>query len=327
MTLEELYRLLRGSHVQTQGIVDTLQEALVVLDKDLCVVNANPAFLRTFRVDRENTLGSSLFDLGNGQWDIAELRKLLSDVLPKATAVVGYQVEHDFPDLGRRAMRVSARQLVHPDDNSTQMLVVFDDVTERLKADAAKDILLAETRHRMKNLMAMVRAVANQTKTRGVTADQYRRDFMGRFEAVMKAQDFITSHGSNAELGMLVDESVKPLAGDRLVLRSTRPVQLGEHLSMPISMALHELATNAMKYGALSTAAGTITIDWSTEPQDGEAHLILHCREEGGPPVSHPDHLGFGTKLINFNCKAEGGDANFSFDPAGLRVELRLPLR
>ena len=129
------------------------------------------------------------------------------------------------------------------------------------------------------------------------------------------------------ELGMLVDESVKPLAGDRLVLRSTLPVQLGEHLIMPISMALHELATNAMKYGALSTAAGTITIDWSTEPQDGEAHLILHCREEGGPPVSHPDHLGFGTKLINFNCKAEGGDANFSFDPAGLRVELRLPLR
>lgn len=191
-----------------------------------------------------------MFELGSGQWDIAELRKLLAEVVPKSAAVVGYQVKHDFPGLGHRTMRVSARQLVHPDDNSTQMLVVFDDVTDRLKADAAKDMLLAETRHRMKNLMAMVRAVANQTKSEGITAEEYRRDFMGRFEAVLNAQDFLTSHGSNADLGMLVTESVQPLAGDRAVSRSTVPVQLSEHLVMPISMALHELATNAMKHGA-----------------------------------------------------------------------------
>lgn len=68
MTLEELYRLLRSGHVQTQGIVDTLQQPLVVLDKSFTIVNANPAFYRSFQTDQESTLEHSLFDLGNGQW-------------------------------------------------------------------------------------------------------------------------------------------------------------------------------------------------------------------------------------------------------------------
>ncbi len=326
MTLEELYRVLHGSHVQAQGIVDTLQEPLVVLDKDMVVVNANPAFLRAFKVDREDTLDRSLFELGNGQWDIPALRKVLSEVVPKAIAIVGYEVEHVFPDLGRRIMRVSARQLSHPDHNSTQMLVVFEDVTEKQKSDAAKDILLAETRHRMKNLMAMVRAVANQTRTRGLTADEYRASFIGRFEAVMTAQEFITAHGADADLAALIDETVRPLAGARYAVSPSVPVRLREFLVMPLSMSLHELATNAMKYGALSNGTGLIQIDWKTEHRDGATHLIMHWREEGGPTVKTPERQGFGTKLVSYNCKAEGGDASFTFDPSGLRAELRVPL-
>lgn len=326
MTLDELYRLLRAGHVQAQGIVDTLEEPLVVLDRDLVVINTNPAFLRAFDVDREETIGQSLFDLGNRQWDIAELRKLLGEIVPKSIAVVGYEVEHEFPDIGQRTVRVSARQLSHPDGKSTQILVVFEDVTERYKADAAKDILLAETRHRMKNLMAMIQAVANQTKTKGLTAEEYRARFMGRFETVMRAQEFIRAHGTNADFEALVAESVRPLAGDRLVLGPSPSVQLGEFLVTPISMVFHELAANAVKYGALATPDGTVNIEWVTEQGDGEIHLIVRWREEGGPTVSPPDHQGFGTKLVSHNCKAEGGDAIFNFDPSGLRVEMHFRL-
>lgn len=88
MTLDELYRLLRTGHVQTQGIVDTLQAPLVVLDKTFCIVTANPAFYQTFDTDRESTVGVSLFDLGNGQWNIHDLRNLLAEVVPKAAAIV-----------------------------------------------------------------------------------------------------------------------------------------------------------------------------------------------------------------------------------------------
>lgn len=167
MDLEDLYRLLRAGHIQAQGIVDTLEEPLLVLDKTLCVQSGNRAFFETFRVSKDETLGRPIFELGNGQWDIPELRKLLSEVVPKSTAVVGYEVNHGFPGLGRKTVLVSARRLVHPDSSNSSILILFEDVTERRRIDAEKDIVLAETRHRMKNLLATVRAIANRTVADG----------------------------------------------------------------------------------------------------------------------------------------------------------------
>ncbi|WP_312010092.1 PAS domain-containing protein [Bradyrhizobium neotropicale] len=144
MNLEDLYRLLRSEHVQAQGIVDTLEEPLLVLDQTGCVLTANRGFYETFSVSRDDTVGRSLFDLGDGQWDIPELRRLVSDIIPKSAAIVGYEVEAEFPTIGRRTMLVSARRLVHPDNNSTSILILFEDVTDRRRSEAQKDILLAE---------------------------------------------------------------------------------------------------------------------------------------------------------------------------------------
>ena len=94
MNLEDLYRLLRAGHVQAQGIVDTLEQPLLVLDQHLSVESGNVAFFRTFCVSKDETVGQPVFDLGDGQWDIPELRKLLSDVVPRSTAVIGYEVRH-----------------------------------------------------------------------------------------------------------------------------------------------------------------------------------------------------------------------------------------
>lgn len=325
MTLEELYRLLRSSHVQAQGIVDTLQEPLVVLDQGLNLVNANPAFYRAFQTDRESTLGRSLFDLGNGLWDIAELRLLFEEVLPKSMAIVSYEVTREFPAIGQRTMLVSARTMVHPDSNSTQMLVVFEDVTARENSNTAKDILLAETRHRMKNLMAMVRAVAHQTEAAGKTGEQYRDVFMGRFDAILTAQAIIADE-TEADLHKLVSKVVEPIASSRCEITAGPAVHLTEYQITPLAMMLHELATNALKYGALSKAEGRIHIDWSAEHRQGQDHLVLNWREEGGPPVTPPTHKGFGMELIAYNSKAEGGDAELDFSADGLRVRITFPL-
>ncbi|MFP3547349.1 PAS domain-containing protein [Rhizobium sp. SIMBA_035] len=131
MMLEDLYRLLRSGHVQAQGVVDTMSQPIVVLDQRFYVTTANNAFVKTFQVERDDLLGKSLFDLGDGQWDIPELRDLIVDIIPRAAAVIGYEVKHDFPGIGQRAFLVDARRLVHPDDNSTNILVLFDDVTQR----------------------------------------------------------------------------------------------------------------------------------------------------------------------------------------------------
>jgi len=100
--------------VKLQGIVDTVTDPLLVLDSALCVVAASRSFFDTFRIDPDDTIGSPISELGNGQWDIPELRRLLLDVIPKATAVINYEVEHEFPDLGRRTMLVTARTLHRP---------------------------------------------------------------------------------------------------------------------------------------------------------------------------------------------------------------------
>ncbi|MBB3660199.1 PAS domain-containing protein [Rhizobium sp. BK650] len=121
MMLEDLYRLLRSGHVQAQGVVDTMSQPVIVLDHRFYVTTANNAFIKTFQVKRDDLLGESLFDLGDGQWDIPELRELIAGVIPKSVAVIGFEVKHDFPGIGQLTFLVDARRLVHPDDSSTNL--------------------------------------------------------------------------------------------------------------------------------------------------------------------------------------------------------------
>ncbi|WP_375161668.1 HWE histidine kinase domain-containing protein [Bradyrhizobium sp. RDT46] len=215
MNLEDLYRLLRSEHVQAQGIVDTLEEPLLVLDQTASVLTANRGFYETFRVGRDDTVGRSLFDLGNGQWDIPGLRRLVNEIIPRSTAVVGYEVTAEFPAIGPRTMLVSARRLVHPDNNSSSILILFEDVTDRRQRDVQKDILLAETRHRMKNLLGIVRSLANQTDVEGRTAKEYRDAFLGRFQAVAEAETIALAGSAEADLSALVEQSLKAAGPER----------------------------------------------------------------------------------------------------------------
>ena len=165
MMLEDLYRLLKSSHVQAQGVLDTLSVPLLVLAETFRVITANNSFIRTFKVDRDDVLERTLFSLGNGQWDIPDLKLLFESVIPKSAGVLGYEVTHDFPSIGKRTFVLDARRLVHPDNNSVNILVQFEDTTEKNRLDAERDFVIAETRHRMKNVFSIVRAIAYQTGT------------------------------------------------------------------------------------------------------------------------------------------------------------------
>src|ERR1700730_12119455 len=113
-----------------QAIVDTVAEPLVVLDSDLRVVTASRSFYLTFQVNRQNTQGKLLYDLGEGQWDIADLPTLLEKVLPEHGVVEAYEVDREFPGLGQRTMRLSARTVLHRENSYSTILLTMADVTE-----------------------------------------------------------------------------------------------------------------------------------------------------------------------------------------------------
>ena len=120
--------------IAASDIVETIPSALIVLDKDLIITSANRAFYQTFRTSRSETEGCLIYDLGNRQWDIPALRTLLESVIPHRASVEGFEVEHDFPTIGRRTMLVNARKIFNPGENGGSILLAIEDVSEERAA-------------------------------------------------------------------------------------------------------------------------------------------------------------------------------------------------
>lgn len=327
MNMEDLYRLLRTGHIQAQGIVDTVADPMLVLDASLCVQNASRAFFETFKVDREETIGHPIYELGNGQWDIPELRRLLADVIPKATAIINFEVEHTFPALGRRTMLLTARTLFHPDGASHTLLLSIVDATDRYRRDMAKDMLFGELRHRMKNLLSVVKAIAHQTTTQDRSAKEYRDVFLGRFSALIEAQELAYAEQDEVGVDRLLNIILAPYADkpEAVVIEPGEAIELGPHMIMSLSLVLHELATNAAKYGALSVPSGQVRVGWQVE--DANSKLRLKWVESGGPPVSRPAVAGYGSQLIRSTIVYNlHGEVEQDYAVDGFRTEIVIPL-
>ena len=327
MNVEDLYRLLRTGHVQAQGIVDTVSDPMLVLDESLQVQSASRSFFDTFKVDRYETIGKYLYELGSGQWDIPDLRNLLTAVIPRSTAIINYQVEADFPQIGRRTMLLTARTLFHPDNSSHSLLLVIVDATERVRRDFAKDMLFGELRHRMKNLLSVAQSLARHTATQGRTAAEFRDDFLGRFSALVEAQDLAFSEHDQTGLEELMRRIFAPYAmkAEAVALEGGPPVELAPRHILSLSLVLHELATNAAKYGALSAQGGQVRVGWRLE--DANATLRIVWTERGGPRVRAPSKTGYGTQLIQFaTTYSLGGSVEQNYAPEGLEAEIVVPL-
>ncbi|WP_104667084.1 PAS domain-containing sensor histidine kinase [Ensifer adhaerens] len=328
MNLEDLYRLLRNGHLEAQGIIDTVPDPLLLLDQNLRIRSASRAFFSTFKVNSDDTIDQYVYDLGNGQWDIPELRRLLEEVIPKSAAVVDYEVEHDFPSIGRRTMLVSAHRLFRPENNSRFLLLSIVDATQRRKREDEQAVLLGEIRHRMKNLLALVQALARQTTADGRSGEEYKDAFLGRFNTLVRAHDAAYTQEDQADLKEVVERTLNPYSEGTgaIVIEPGPSVVLEPGQVVSLSMVLHELATNAIKYGALSTSTGKIQIEWETETAS-PPRLRLSWRESGGPPVTPPTTAGFGTRLVQFSVSQElGGQVELNYQPEGLVVEIVSPL-
>jgi PAS domain S-box-containing protein len=202
------------------------------------------------------------------------------------------------------------------------------DITERKRAEEQQKLLVREIKHRIKNTLATVQAIARQTLS-GATREELEA-FTGRLQALAGAHDLLTSeHWNRAPLGDVVARAINAfddVARERFVVDGRSDVWIDAERSSGLSMVLHELATNAIKYGALSNDTGKVEIDWETRQEGDRLLLTFRWREVGGPPVKAPERRGFGSSLIQRALENESTSIGLDFDPAGLRFTLKLSL-
>jgi PAS domain S-box-containing protein len=152
----ERTRLLKESEEYLSSIVQTVRESLLVMDKDYTVLSVNDHFLTTFKVSLNETKGKLLYDLGNGQWNIPELKKMMEEILPTNNPVLDYEVEHEFPHIGRKLMLLNAHRVELEGNFKDRILLAIEDITERRVIEQRKDDFLSIASHELKTPLTTV---------------------------------------------------------------------------------------------------------------------------------------------------------------------------
>lgn len=205
------------------------------------------------------------------------------------------------------------------------------EVAERRKAEEHRARLMAELDHRVKNTFSMIVSIAERTLDASTSLDEFRQAFMGRVQALAHTHETLAqARWQGATLAALVDQSLAPhLAPDGGNVEIAGPdVRLGPRQAAALTMALHELATNAAKYGAFTSPAGRVSVSWAlSESSGGQPTVHIHWKETGGPPVAPPARRGLGTLIVDGTIRYEQkGAVQFDYPPDGVRVTMTVPL-
>lgn len=158
-TIEERTKRLRDSENFLNSIIQTVRESLIVLDPKFYVLSVNEHFIKTFKVTYEDTIGKQLFDLGNGQWDIKALKELLETILPTNNPVEEFEVEHDFPQIGKKLMMLNAHRIELEGQYKDQILIAIEDVTDRREIERRKDDFLSIASHELKTPLTTIKGL------------------------------------------------------------------------------------------------------------------------------------------------------------------------
>jgi two-component sensor histidine kinase len=249
-----------------QGIVDTVREPLIVLDKGFRVIAASRSFYSAFEVSPEETQGKLLYALGDGQWDIPKLRLLLEKIIPDHGVMEDYEVEHEFPHLGIRIMLLNARQVFYKEGAETTILLGIEDVTARRALEHEKDnllrqkeILLEELQHRISNSLQIIAGIILM-KANAVSSEETRtllQDTHDRVISIATVQQQLNASGIVGSIEMLpyLEKLCAALAGS--MIGGTRPItlkvagvagSLSSRQAESIGLIATELVMNALKH-------------------------------------------------------------------------------
>jgi PAS domain S-box-containing protein len=204
------------------------------------------------------------------------------------------------------------------------------DITARKRAEQRQDMLAAELDHRVKNVLSRVAVAAMYTRQGSRSMDEFVRALDGRIQSMAAAHSLLSeSRWHGVGLTDLVRHQLAPYANDANAAVSGPDVMLSAAETQALAMVIHELITNAAKYGALSTPSGSVSLDWDQMPgADGTPRLLMTWRETGGPPIPVPGRSGYGTSLIRDLIPHElGGKVELELAPTGVTCRIEIPLR
>ena len=256
--------------------------------------------------------------------ELVRLGAMIQDLAARGERHLDVEYRYLWPDGQTRWLMLRAELGGEPGGYPTRAVGVMMDITERKEAEERMKLLAGEVDHRANNLLALVQATVALSTADDV--DGFKTTLAGRLSALARSHQLLAgARWQGADLGGLLWEELSPYDTDRhgRIQLSGPPHRLNPAAAQALSMALHELATNAAKHGALSAPEGSVRVAWASDEAGG---LEINWSEHGGPPVSQPTRRGFGNQLLARALGgALGGGAELTWAPEGLRARLILP--
>jgi len=299
-----------------QNLFESAQIATVFLDRNLVIRNFTPVASAFFNL-RSADIGRPLTDLTTR----LDYPGLETDI--KSVFATGEPLEQQLPRSEDGKFLLVRLRPYRDDTRSIEGVVVsLVDVTTLAEAEEHQQVLISELNHRVKNMLAVAISIAKQTLTLA-PAHPAHEALIGRMRAMASAYGALSRvNWRRIAIDEIIHQELDPFGAERISLCGPE-VLLEPQPALSLGMVMHELATNAAKYGALSQAAGSVAIEWQYE----QGNLALTWTERGGPPVTKSDKSGFGLTLLEGEIGYRlGGKVETRFEPAGLEVRLEVPL-
>jgi two-component sensor histidine kinase len=326
----------RARAAELQTIMEAVPAVIwIARDAECRVINGNTASYQFLRLPRENnqSLSAPEDERPRSFEVVADGRVLAPEELPVQRAARGEEVsnfeeEVRFDDGTSRHLFGNATPLRDGQGNPCGAIAAFVDITDRKKAEEQLSLLVAELSHRVKNTLATVISIAQQSFSRNPNVEEARRSFDSRIRALAQTHSRLAEanwSGVSFE-AMLLDELAPYFREDGSNVRVSGPaIAFNAKGALTLGMALHELATNAAKHGALSTKSGSVDVAWQVDPRDRQ--LRMRWTEAGGPTVRPPARSGFGRLLLERALAADlGGEVQLDFAEDGLQCAIAIPL-
>jgi signal transduction histidine kinase len=357
---ENQIKRLKKDIVYMQDIIDTIREAFVILRKDLRVVAANPAFYQLFDVEKKDTEGKFLYELGNRQWDIPELRELLEKIIPTHSVFTDYPVNHIFPKIGRKIMLINARRI----DDKSLILLAFQDDTQRREKEAIlrqehNQNFIAIASHELKTPVTSIKAYTQVLQSRfDEINDTVSVDLLSKMNGqidklTMLIKDLLDVtkieegklqlHEDVFDFDILIAEVVEDvqttISKHKLILQGRTQKRISGDKER-IGQVLINLLTNAVKYSPQSdrviitlssntTSVTVAVIDFGIGiPNDRQEKVFdRFYRESGSQETTYPG-LGLGLFIAKEIIERQGGKIGVSSTQGkGSTFSFRLPLK